>query len=425
MTVMRRTNPYIGPRSFTRQEADRFFGREREARDLLSLVIAERLVLFYAQSGAGKTSLLNTRLIPGLEANGRAVLPVARVSGDLPEGVEEVSNIFAFNLMQHLDQSAAETAAFARLDLSSFLRHLVSEDGRTYSYDPAEEEAAEEDAPVCVLIIDQFEEILTAHPGRWQERASFFRQLSQAMQDDPKLSVVLSLREDYAAALEPYAPLLADRMRARFYMERMGRQAALAAIAEPAAKAGRPFARGAAELLADNLSLVRSGRDKRPRPGQYIEPVQLQVVCWQLWQNLAEGETIAAADVQGAGNIDHALADFYEQAVAEAVRQTKVSELELRQWFDRRLITEAGTRGTVFQGEESCGGMNNRAVRLLEDRFLLRAESRSGAVWYELVHDRFVEPIVQANQAWLGQRQGGQEFALCWREAGEDAGGSG
>ena len=58
-------NPYVGPRTFTRQERDRFFGREREANDLFSLVVSERLVLFYAQSGAGKSSLINTRLIPG------------------------------------------------------------------------------------------------------------------------------------------------------------------------------------------------------------------------------------------------------------------------------------------------------------------------------------------------------------------------
>jgi hypothetical protein len=42
-------NPYVGPRAFTRAEGDRFFGRDREARELLARVIAERLVLFYAQ----------------------------------------------------------------------------------------------------------------------------------------------------------------------------------------------------------------------------------------------------------------------------------------------------------------------------------------------------------------------------------------
>jgi hypothetical protein len=33
-----------------------------------------------------------------------------------------------------------------------------------------------------VLIIDQFEEIITAHAGRWEERSEFFRQLDAALQ---------------------------------------------------------------------------------------------------------------------------------------------------------------------------------------------------------------------------------------------------
>ena len=54
-------NPYVGPRTFQEKEADRFFGREREARELVALVVSERLTLFYAQSGAGKSSLINAR----------------------------------------------------------------------------------------------------------------------------------------------------------------------------------------------------------------------------------------------------------------------------------------------------------------------------------------------------------------------------
>jgi hypothetical protein len=77
-------NPYIGPRPFERSDRDKFFGRTRETRDLLSLIMAERVVLFYAQSGAGKTSLLNTQIIPALEEEGFQVLPVVRVGGDLP-----------------------------------------------------------------------------------------------------------------------------------------------------------------------------------------------------------------------------------------------------------------------------------------------------------------------------------------------------
>ena len=70
-------NPYVGPRSFERKERALFFGREREARDLLALAISKRLVLFYAPSGAGKSSLINARLIPSLAVCRRERLPSA------------------------------------------------------------------------------------------------------------------------------------------------------------------------------------------------------------------------------------------------------------------------------------------------------------------------------------------------------------
>ena len=43
---------YVGPRPFEEGDKAIFFGRDREVRDLLSTVIAHRLVLVYAQSGA-------------------------------------------------------------------------------------------------------------------------------------------------------------------------------------------------------------------------------------------------------------------------------------------------------------------------------------------------------------------------------------
>ena len=51
-------NPYIGPRTFRRDEGHLFFGRDRESADLEALADSEKLVLFYAQSGAGKSSFV-------------------------------------------------------------------------------------------------------------------------------------------------------------------------------------------------------------------------------------------------------------------------------------------------------------------------------------------------------------------------------
>ncbi|MFO1430338.1 MAG: hypothetical protein U1F76_09400 [Candidatus Competibacteraceae bacterium] len=420
-------NPYVGPRAFTVAERNRFFGREREARELLSRVIAERLVLFYAQSGAGKTSLINTCLVPQLKNKsvGYAVLPVGRVSGDLPKGVPDVANIFIFNLLLHLDQSNGDPGRFAAMSLKDFLVGLSSEDGEHYYYDAGlalEADSEGYQTPVHVLIVDQFEEIFSTHLERWQEREGFFHQLDEAMAADRQLWVVLSLREDYVAALDPYAPLLANHMRTRFYMQRMGSAVALEAIRRPAEQYGRPFAPGVAEQLVDNLRQIRIPGETVTCLGEFVEPVQLQVVCYQLWEKLKAREPgpITADDVRQLGDVDTALADFYEQAIARTVQTGAVSEVDLREWFSQKLITEARTRGTVYVGKTHTAGLANEVVKSLAEQYLLRGEMRAGGMWVELVHDRFVEPILRANERWLGNQSRLIQDAMAWEHADQD-----
>src|SRR5208282_3176212 len=95
------TTPYLGPRPFEEKDAAVFYGRERESSDLCSLVIAHQEILLYAQSGAGKTSLLNAGLIPLLRKKGFRVFPPARVAGGLPPGVklDHVSNLYVLNAL--------------------------------------------------------------------------------------------------------------------------------------------------------------------------------------------------------------------------------------------------------------------------------------------------------------------------------------
>ncbi|MEI2688365.1 MAG: hypothetical protein V9H69_01090 [Anaerolineae bacterium] len=83
------------------------------------------------------------------------------------------------------------------------------------------------------LIIDQFEEIFTTNLQAWQQRGDFFSQIRQAMEDDPYLWVVLTMREDFIANLDPLAHLLPGELHARYYMQRMGYDAALDAVKKP------------------------------------------------------------------------------------------------------------------------------------------------------------------------------------------------
>ncbi len=169
----------------------------------------------------------------------------------MPPGIEPtaVSNIFTFNLILSLSQ--AETAAgldplrqHTQTSLTDFLRG--NDDSATEpTFDEAE--YTYETVP-HVLVIDQFEKIITTNLARWPERVNFFEQLSEVMTRHPNLWVILIMREDFVTALAPYLQFLPNRLRTRFYMQRMNYRSALEAIQEPARLGARPFTLDAAQV---------------------------------------------------------------------------------------------------------------------------------------------------------------------------------
>ncbi len=124
--------PFIGPSPFTRADAAYFKGRDEETTILEGLVMSRRVVLFFAQSGAGKSSLLEAGLIPRLMEQrkiGRgertriyqkmSVLPVVRVGGPFPLELESSTlavNRFVFAALSRLAPDA-EPAALVGMSL--------------------------------------------------------------------------------------------------------------------------------------------------------------------------------------------------------------------------------------------------------------------------------------------------------------------
>jgi uncharacterized protein YpmB len=111
--------------------------------------------------------------------------------------------------------------------------------------------------------------------------------------------------------------------------------------------------------------------------------------------------TITSNHLHKFGDVEEALKSFYESAIETAKKETGVKEVDLRDWFNDKLITPAGTRGTVFRGHELTGEIPNSAVDVLQDQHIIRAEMRAGAHWYELTHDQLIEPIRKSNDAWF------------------------
>ena len=389
-------NPYVGPRTFQENERDRFFGREREARDLLALAVSEQLALFYAQSGAGKSSLVNTCLIPDLRARGFEIF-TGRVAGDAPSGIP-VENIYVYNLIRGLAADETALDSLAAMTLNEFFSKLKKETPLVVI--PSDKEQAPKPR---ALIIDQFEEIFSTHHEAWEKREGFFQQLAEAMQSNPYLWVILIMREDFIAALDPYTYLLPGRLRMRYYMQRLERGTALEAIKKPV-KDLRPYAEGVAEKLVDDLASIKIERPDGTldiQPGQYVEPVQLQVVCYSLWENLPpEGKQITEQDLQDVGDVNQSLGKYYDGRVSAVAKAKAVKERLIREWFEKKLITLGGIRNMVLRetrGRE--GELSDDIIQALQSD-LIRAEKRGASTFYELTHDRLVEPIIASNKKW-------------------------
>src|SRR5215472_11582304 len=99
-------SPYKGPLPFeqTAEDRDRFFGRNKENRQIFSLILSHAVVLTYGKSGTGKTSLFNAQLVPTLEKEGFDVLPVTRVQTVIPHDIntDNIKNLYVFNSLQYL-----------------------------------------------------------------------------------------------------------------------------------------------------------------------------------------------------------------------------------------------------------------------------------------------------------------------------------
>ena len=421
----RSIEPFIGPRPFKMDEEDqlRFFGRDAEANEIVSLITSHRNVLIYAQSGAGKTSIFNAQVISSLIDHGFDVLlPMARVHVTSPSPISpydsnnkfstHIENIYIHNALQVL-RPDVDPKSIGDFYLFEFLD----------KYFPTRKDENGELVPQ-VLIFDQLEEIFSIfsfYPDNWvEQQKDFFEQVADALDNNPVLRVVFIIREDFLAQLEPFRSILPEKLGTRFRLERLRKEQAKLAIKGPLKNAVESLSKKDLQeieleingLVDDllNIYIEKPDGGTRVLPGEFIEPIQLQVVCKRWWheRNAAKRTENKPIKMEELRKVDIALEGFYEDAIhAAELEQTVVSEGEIRKWCEDKLITSSGTRSIVHRDEKTktTEGINNNIVDSLAGKYLLRKEQRAGGSWYELTHDRLIKPIKQSNERWKTEKR--------------------
>lgn len=405
---------YPGVQPFGDNEIQRelFRGRDEEKYDLLQLVLAERLVLLFARSGIGKSSLISAGLLEPLRD--RDYFPmVVRVSGSsdgplesLYEGIRSAAR--AANERRQIVHEPSEpdwnkTSLWHFFKTASFWRErkLLSP----------------------VLIIDQFEELFTLYSA--EERKRFIHELSDLVRGirprdrgdesgptlsdaPPEVKVVLALREDFYANLEELRERIPAIYKAPFRLDPLSREKARRAIVEPAALEGENFstppfswADEAVDSVLDFLSEQQLGEGKT-KVGKDVEPFQLQLICQHVENIVGERNliTVTAQDLGGNDalkTLKRVLSSFYEDSLVKICYKF-TDEPDLRQRLEKLceygFITAKGRRllreeSTIMQEDR----VSSEILRDMVELRLLRKEPRVGDNYYELTHDTLIEPI--------------------------------
>ena len=355
-TATRDLVPYVGLRSFTMAEADRFFGRDAEVQALVDRLARHGIVAVVGPSGVGKSSLVRAGLLPALEhgaiPDADTWLPVVMTPTAAP------GKALAAELAQArpgVDQAAVRDAVVSGSDGLHDAAGLVLADAPSTAR--------------VLLVVDQFEELFTLGSA---DRAEAFVGLLTAATGrlDRRVVVAVTLRADFydrAADVAGMADLLSH---SQFVVPPLEGDQVEAAITGPARRVGVSLEPGL---------LGRIVADVAGEPGSL--PL-LQHLLYELWQHRVDRVLTRGAH-DDLGGVSGALAHRAEQVYVGLGREERA--------VARRILLRA-----VQPGEE--GGDARRPV--IEDELHGPGDDRATV-------DRVVERLVDARLLTAGQETPG------------------
>ncbi|NJN99884.1 MAG: hypothetical protein HC875_40160 [Anaerolineales bacterium] len=380
------TNPYKSLLDYRLEDAALFYGRSQAIEHVLACLERNPLTILHAESGAGKTSLLQAGLASRL-----------LTTGDLPLHIRpwKVNPVLAVKraILPNLEQAPG----LAQASLHDFLHRvarILGEGSHLY------------------LFLDQFEEFFTQLDE--DNRRDFISQLAECLEDESlRVRWVLAMRKEYFGNLATFRPEIKNPFANDYLLRALNHEEATEVIVEPARQRGVTYEPALIQRL-----LVDLDANLEHQPGE-LSPPHIQLVCSALFEQLQERLaadpnlprliTLQMYEEEGGArgilrsHLNRVLKRNLSNKERELARQLLMALVSSDHRRIRRrhddlsatlalYLTSAQTLGEVL--EELVEG---RLVRVEED------EESQGAA-YELAHDYLlteiaVDPEVQAQKA--------------------------
>jgi len=346
-----RGNPYRGLSSYRAIDAMWFFGRERETEALVNRLKLEPFIAVVGPSGVGKSSFIHAGVAPALEWRvvsmrpGRS--PLVQLAAQLAAAKIELG-----------DLAQGDVAA-----LADRLRRAAAELGGV------------------LLIVDQFEELLTLGCSP-EERERFVGLLLAATgATDGALAVVITLRDDFLIRVEQLPGMGPALARGIQLLGPLSIDALQRILVEPPRRVGYEF--------EDPALPKRMVEEVAGAPAAVALISFAATRMWELRDR--HFHQLTTKSYEAIGGVTGALA----RRADETVDAMPAAERQLVRKAFRHLVTFEGTRAVLERDElhQLLGGGEDAAhlvERLIEARLLISSESERGIGVIEIVHEALI-----------------------------------
>ncbi len=320
-------NPFPGSRPFFSAEDQLFFGRDDAVSELLKILLKRRFVALVGASACGKTSLIQSGVIPALLSDMKEewvpvyIRPGRRPMESLIRGVQRV-----------FSKRISESDVHSFLKSSQSIGDFLIEKGLgNYHY---------------FLVVDQFEELFTwpavvkrRKSGKNPDALHFINHLMRLVdEEEPRIFLMLSIRSDFLDYCSTYRELTEHLNKSKYLLPQMNRNDLVVAILEPFRVVGAAVEPGFEEYLLNDL--------------EEVEP-QLPLLqhalkqTWNQWKRRGRADQpITLDDYQSSGAIRGGLSrdlenlyqslEFYQKEICERIFKTIAFKTGRQEAFSRR-----------------------------------------------------------------------------------------
>jgi len=277
-------SPFKFLESYSKEDKDIFFGRDKEVEEIYARLFKSSLLLVYGASGTGKTSILNCGIANKFAETDWYPLHVRR-RNDINTSIRQEVLRLAHT---PIPEAAGLNDALHSLYLDNF-------------------------KPIY-LIFDQFEELFIS--GGADEQKLFMDFLSELLERGENIKVIILIREEYLAYFNSFEEKIPSFFENRYRVEHMtARKAEDEVIVKTCNKAGIGLdsPRRVSDEIIRNISSSTSSRS--------VELSYLQVYLDRLFRHYLktnpEPVIFSFALVKEVGSIDDVLALFLEEQISQ------------------------------------------------------------------------------------------------------------